>query len=104
MKCKLYESVIASPRRRRMSMTVRTDSYHSPEDGSDFGGYYGFNPRMAVSLPVTPARSENVTPSHSPTSDRKFHWGFFSRSRGTTPDEENKQFADLVESGSRLLY
>jgi hypothetical protein len=38
---------------------------------------------MFQSLPVTPAQSLAVTPSHSPTSNKTFFYGFLSR--GTTP-------------------
>ena len=47
---------------------------------------------MAMSMPVTPAHSQNVTPQHSPTSNKRFTWGWFSRGTtprtGTTPTDE----------------
>ena len=53
----------------------------------------GLHPsRYVQSLPVTPAHSSNVSPAHSPTSQRRFPFGFFSR--GTTPDEERKTIGE----------
>ena len=36
---------------------------------------------MAMSMPVTPATSNRTTPCGSPTSARRFLYGFFSRSQ-----------------------
>jgi hypothetical protein len=79
MKHRLYESVIVSPRHRRLSMRADGDLH------GDGAGGYNHPSRMAMSMPVTPAHSHNVTPQHSPTSSaRRFQWpGWFSR--GTTP-------------------
>ena len=93
MKHRLYESVIVSPRHRRLSM--RADGDHA-----DSGYSYS---RMAMSMPVTPAHSHNVTPQHSPTSSsRRFHWpGWFSRGTtplaGTTPTEEQVDGGSIME-------
>ena len=80
MKNRLYESVVASPRRRRMS--ARAD-YLTPtrSESQDFSSFTEAA-RMVQSLPVTPAASQNVSPAQSPTSSRRF-FGYFSR--GATP-------------------
>ena len=93
MKHRLYESVVTSPRRRRFSMRM---------------DYYGTTPecemksfsRMVQSVPVTPAHSETVTPAQSPTGEKKFLFGFFSRGttpRGHTPDDELSRSIEEVE-------
>ena len=46
---------------------------------------------MAMSMPATPATSQRTTPAHSPTQNRKFMFGFFSRGNtpyGNTPEDE----------------
>ncbi len=99
MKHRLYESVVTSPRRRRFS--ARLDFPSVP--GCDVQIDHGAFGRMAVSMPVTPAHSENVTPAHSPTSNRKFGFGFFSRGttpHGMTPEEEEEETLMEVEEDS----
>lgn len=93
MKHRLYESVVTSPRRRRFSM--RMDYYgNTPEcEVKNFS-------RMVQSVPVTPAHSEAVTPAQSPTGEKKFLFGFFSRGttpRGHTPDDELNCSIEEVE-------
>lgn len=87
MKHRLYESVVQSPRRRRFSMRMDYFGHGSPMPDE------GLHPsRYVQSLPVTPAHSSNVSPVHSPTLQRRFPFGFFSR--GTTPDEERKPIGE----------
>ena len=85
MKHRLYESVITSPRRRRLS--VRGDYMANSADEGMIHSFYN-SARYIQSMPVTPAHSQNVTPSHSPTSTRRFLFGYYSR--GATPDAETK--------------
>ena len=77
MKNRLYESVVTSPRKRRFSM--RVDYGMSRSDVVDPQAYA----RMVQSLPVSPAHSQSITPAHSPTSNSRYMFGFFSR--GATP-------------------
>lgn len=78
MKRCLYKSVTAPCRRRiinRMSCSGTSSS----------GNFYS---RKMLSLPVTPMQSLRVTPSQSPTEDRRFFYGFLSHGptpRSTTP-------------------
>lgn len=92
MKRCLYKSVTAPCRRRimnRMSCSGTTSS----------GNFYS---RKMLSLPVTPMQSLRVTPSQSPTEDRRFFYGFLSHGptpRSTTPvqmdeDEEDGRYED----------
>ena len=66
MKNRLYESVVASPRRRRMS--ARADYMTTPtrSESQDFTSFSEVA-RMVQSLPVTPAASQNVSPARSQT-------------------------------------
>ena len=74
MKHRLYESVVTSPRRRRMSL-----NYGAMDDSAQ-----GFSKAFMIqSLPVTPAHSQYGSPETSPTEQRRFLFGYFSR--GTTP-------------------
>ena len=77
MKHRLYESVVTSPRRRRMSLY--TGGYGAPDESAQ--GYS--KAFMIQSLPVTPAHSQYGSPEGSPTEQRRFMFGYFSR--GTTP-------------------
>lgn len=85
MKHRLYESVIASPRRRRLSVRADYMGMRGSESEMEMSNL-SYTSRMVQSLPVTPAHSQNVTPVQSPTSSRRFFFGFFSR--GTTPEED----------------
>ena len=87
MKHRLYESVITSPRRRRLSVRADYMGVRPADEIAEMQSFQ-YTSRMAQSLPVTPAHSQNVTPIQSPTSSRRFFFGFFSR--GTTPEEDDR--------------
>ena len=93
MKHRLYESVVTSPRRRRMS--VRGDFMTQSAAEEQYISNFYDSARFIQSMPVTPAHSKNVTPAHSPTSGRKFLFGYFSRgTTPTTPDIESKTLGE----------
>lgn len=80
MKSRLYESVVISPRKRRMS--TKTEYLISDQQRSQDFPSISQVARMVQSLPVTPAQSQNASPVQSPTfAEQQF--GFFSR--GATP-------------------
>lgn len=91
MKRCLYKSVTAPCRRRIMNRMSCS--------GTTSGNFYS---RKMLSLPVTPMQSLRVTPSQSPTEDRRFFYGFLSHGptpRSTTPvqmdeDEEDGRYED----------
>lgn len=78
MKRCLYKSVAAPCRRR---ITNRMSCNLTARDGASAAGT--FFSRKMLSLPITPMESQRVTPSHSPTEDRRFFYGFLSH--GPTP-------------------
>lgn len=88
MKRCLYKSAVAAPCRRRIAN--RTSCNLTARDGA-------FYSRKMLSLPITPMESQRATPSHSPTEERRFFYGFLSHGptpRSTSPvpfdDEETE--------------
>ena len=79
MKHGLYKSVAGPCRRRIHSSRMSYSSTWSQSDPMTEESRF----RMYQSLPATPMQSVEGTPAHSPTSSRRFPFGFLSR--GTTP-------------------
>ena len=92
MKHRLYESVVTSPRRRRVSVHA---GYYGGQIVNDMSSSQGYSNKsfMIQSLPVTPAHSQYPSPEGSPTSLRKFTFGYFSR--GATPRERTPSDEDM---------
>ena len=104
MKQRLYDSVVTSPRRRRMSSSLHAGYYEEDYHNMSLPSYYSQPGRLVMSMPATPATSQRTTPAHSPTSQRKFMFGFFSRGNtpyGHTPEDELMDTTDLCEEPDR---
>jgi hypothetical protein len=87
MKHRLYESVVTSPRHRRLS--------HSVAIGNEYNPFQ----RMVFSMPVTPAHSGNASPTGSPTSTSKGRHFRFGSSRGGTPRAMSPERGGGSENG-----
>ena len=92
MKHRLYESVVTSPRRRRVSVHA---GYYGGQIVNDMmTSSQGYSKAFMIqSLPVTPAHSQHPSPEGSPTMLRKFTYGYFSR--GATPRERTPSEEDM---------
>lgn len=82
MKRCLYRSV-AAPCRRRIANRMSCSITPNDAGGNSASLSAGFYQRKMLSLSVTPMESLRVTPSQSPTEDRRFFYGFLSH--GPTP-------------------
>jgi hypothetical protein len=98
MKHRLYESVLMSPRYRRMS-------HSTLNNGAEYNPFQ----RMVFSMPVTPAHSGNASPVNSPRSTSRrsrFRFGgFLSRQtspRTTSPEREMCESNAAVEDNGCL--